>query len=232
MPIWRSLSDALAAMAHSPSVGALLARLGMLRGLSDDPTESIGFTIAIVALSAKIARADGLATGAEFEAFELTIEVPEDERANVRRLFDLAKQDVAGYETYARQIGLMLKDAPALRRDVLQNLFVVAAADGFLHEEEEVHLRRVAEHLRLSPSEYGWVRSLFVADRLTPYQLLGLTPAASLDELKARYRELVRETHPDGLTGRGEPADTIAMAQRRLAAINDAYGTILKERAA
>ena len=231
MPIWRSLSDTIAALTHSESVGALLARLGMLRGTPDDPTETVGFTIALVALAAKIARSDGDATGTEYEAFERTIEIAESERANVRRLFDLAKRDVAGYETYARQIGLMLKDHPELRRNVMQSLFVVATADGFLEEEEEEHLHRVAELLGLVASEYGWVRSLFVADRLTPYQILGLTPATGDAELKARYRELVRETHPDRLTGDGASADVVEAAQRRLAAINDAYRTITRERA-
>lgn len=232
MSFWRSLGNAVAALTQSDSVGALLARLGMLRGTTAEASETVAFTIALVALAAKIARSDGVATGDEYEAFKRIIDIPEDEERNVRRLFDLAKRDVAGYETYARQIGLLLKDAAALRREVLEGLFFVAAADGVLHDQEEAHLQQVARHLGLASAEYGYARSLFFDDAMTPYAILGATPATTDADLKARYRMLVRENHPDRLIGRGLSKDFIAAAERRLAAINQAYDTVTRERAA
>ena len=229
---WLSLSKIVAALKQSDSVGALLVRLGILRGTPDDPTDTVTFTIALIALAAKIARSDGVATRDEYEAFKRIIDVSPGEEENVRRLFDLAKRDVAGYETYARQIGWLLRDDAALRREVLEGLFFVAAADRILHAREEAHLKRVAEHLRLSPSEYGYVRSLFFADAMTPWEILGLTPDAADDDVKAHYRRLVRETHPDRLMGRGLSADFIAAGERRLTAINVAYDTIMTERVA
>lgn len=232
MPPWLSLSKIVEALKQSDSVGALLVRLGILRGTSDDPTDSVSFTIALIALAAKIARSDGVATRDEYEAFKRTIDVPADEEGNVRRLFDLAKRDVAGYEIYARQIAWLLREDSTLRREVLEGLFFVAAADRYLHEQEETHLKRVAEHLRLTASEYGYVRSLYFADTMTPWEILGLTPGAADDEVKAQYRRLVRDTHPDRLMGRGLSADFIAAAERRLVAINVAYDTIMRERVA
>ena len=78
--------------------------------------------------------------------------------------------------------------------------------------------------------ERGRYGSLFFADALTPYEILGLTPGTTDAEVKARYRQLVRDTHPDRLIGRGLSADFIAAAERRLAAINEAYDTIIRER--
>lgn len=230
MPL-RSLSSYLTGLAQSESLSAFLVRLGILRGTPDDPTDSVTFTIALVALSAKVARSDGAVTRDEVEAFRRIVEVPADQEPSVRRLFDLAKQDTAGFETYARQVGHLLRDSPKLRHDVLESLFFIAASDGAFHELEEVYLRRVAELLQVPPAEYGWVRSLFVEDVASPYELLGLTPAASDAELKARHREIVREIHPDRLGGRGLAADFVAAAERRLAAVNAAYDTIMAERA-
>lgn len=229
MPL-RALARSLAALAQSDSVASLLVRLGILRGTADDPTDNVAFTIALIALSAKVARSDGAVTRPEEEAFARIVVVPPDERVNVRRLFDLAKRDVAGFETYARQIGHMLRDSHALRHDVLEALFHIAAADGTFHELEEAYLRKVASLLDIPPTEYGWVRSQFVTDTVSPYELLGLTPAASDAELKARHRDIVRDTHPDRLAGRGLTPDFIAAAERRLASVNAAYDAITKER--
>lgn len=229
MPL-RTLARTLAALAQSDSVASLLVRLGILRGTDDDPTDNVAFTIALVALSAKLARSDGAVTRPEEEVFARIVVVPPGERANVRRLFDLAKRDVAGFETYARQIGHMLRDRRTVRHDVLEALFHIAAADGTFHELEEVYLRRVAVLLDIPTAEYGWVRSQFVTDASSPYELLGLTPASTDAELKARHREIVRDTHPDRLVGRGLTPAFIAAAERRLAAVNAAYDVITRER--
>lgn len=229
MPL-RHLSKALASFGAADSLSALLVRLGILRGTPHDPTDNVAFTIALIALAAKTARSDGTVTEDEVEAFRRIVEVPPDQAEHVRRLFDLAKQDVAGFETYARQIGHMLRDNHDLRHDVLEGLFFIAAADGAFHRLEEAYLRKVAELLRIPPAEYGWVRSLFVADGSSPYELLGLTPAASDGEIKARHREIVREIHPDRLIGRGLAPEFVAASARRLAAVNAAFDTIMAER--
>lgn len=229
MPLRQAISNTLTALSQSESVGALLARLGMLRGTSD-ASDSTAFTIALIALAAKLARADGTVTRDEFEAFKRIVVVPEEEEANVRRLFDLAKKDVAGFETYARQVGYILRDQPDLRRNVIEALFFVAISDGMLHEQEELFLRRVAQLVGLPPAEFGYVRSLYVRDSLTPYEILGITPAASDSDVRKRHRELVRENHPDRLMGRGLSAEFIAAAEKRLAAVNAAYDVLAKER--
>jgi len=229
MPLRAAISKALAGMTLSESVGALLTRLGILRG-TESGASSVAFTVALIALAAKLARSDGAVSIGEFEAFKRIVELPEGEEANVRRLFDLAKQDVAGYETYARQVGLLLKDEPDIRHDVLEALFLVAASDGALHEKELTYLETVSRLIGIPQSEFHYVRSLFVRDGQSPYELLGLTPAASNDEIKARHRQIVREHHPDRLVGRGLSSEFVAAAERHVAAVNAAFDAISAER--
>ncbi len=209
------------------SIAPILRAVGIETGTAGT---SVAFTIAIIALSAKMAKSDGIVTCDEVEAFRRVCAFPENEAENVRHVFDLAKQDVAGYEAYARQVGRMLVDEPELRRDVIEGLFVIAAADGVLHEREDRYLSEVSALIGLTEPELAWIRSLFVAAEADPYTTLGLTPAATPAEIKARHRALVVEHHPDRLMGRGVPAEFVTIAERKLAAINAAYDKLAAEK--
>ncbi len=227
MTIWQTISSAAAAAARLDAIAPLLRAIG----ISSEPvTNGVAFTIALIALSAKMAKSDGLVTDDEVAAFRRVCTFPESEAANVRHVFDIAKQDVAGYEAYAQRVGRMLADEPQLKRDVLEGLFVIAAADGVLHEREDRYLADVARLMGLSASELAWVRGLFVQSEADPYLTLGLTPAASAADIKTRHRALVVEHHPDKLIGRGVPREFIALAERKLAAINSAFDVLARER--
>lgn len=231
MTIWQTISSAAAAATRPDAVAQLLKALGIGSSTGAEPaTHGVAFTMAIIALSAKMAKSDGLVTGDEVAAFRRVCSFPPNEAENVRYVFDIAKQDVAGYEAYALRVGQMLASEPELRRDVLEGLFVIAAADGVLHEREDRYLADVARLMGVGEAEFAWVRALFVAAEAEPYKTLGLTPSASADEIKARHRELVLEHHPDRLIGRGVPAEFIVIAERKLAAINDAFDTLTRER--
>lgn len=193
-------------------------------------SKQVAFTIALVGLAAKMAKADGVAVSVETQAFERCFFVPPEERRNVKRVFELAARDVAGYDAYAERIARMLADDRALLRDVFECLFNIAAADGVLHSAEEAFLRTVAEKFAFSEREYQNVRCLFVHDETSPYAVLGVEPAISDSALKAHYRSLVRETHPDRLAAEGVPAEFLVIADRKLAAINAAYEAIVKGR--
>ena len=226
MTIWQTISSAAVAAARIDSLAPILRAVGL--GAGND-TSSVAFTIAIIALSAKMAKSDGIVTCDEVEAFRRVCTFPESEAANVRRVFDLAKEDVAGYEHYARQVGRMLSEEPELRRDVIEGLFVIAAADGVLHEREDRYLSDVSRLLGLTQAELEWIRSLFVTAEADPYTTLGLTPSATPAEIKARHRALVIENHPDRLIGRGVPPEFITIAERKLAAINAAFDKLCGE---
>jgi DnaJ like chaperone protein len=113
---------------------------------------------------------------------------------------------------------------------VLECLFHVASADGILHPGEDKFLETVSDKLGLSRAEYRAVRRAFVFDPDSPYEVLGISPGVTDQDLKLHYRELVKSHHPDTLVAKGVPAEFLNAAHRRLAAINAAYDAILAER--
>ena len=230
MTVWQKISGIASAVGDAG--GGFLGDLARVFGLdrSVEPQNDIAFTIAVIALSAKMARADGIVSPLEMQAFKQVFQTAPEEERNVKRVFDLAKQDVAGYESYAEEVAKLLKDNKKLLQDVLEGLLYVATVDGALHPEEDAFLADVAGRFGFSPSEYRFFRARFVADHGNPYDALRLSPQASNDEVRRQYRKLVADNHPDKLMGRGVPPEFVEIATRKLAAINAAYDTIAKER--
>lgn len=229
---WQFLKNAVAATYN----GGLRAALDAFKetlgfdGAGSPAQSRVAFTIAVVALAAKMSKADGVSLPVEAQAFERQFSVPDSERQHVRRLYQLASQDVAGYDAYAAQVARLLENEPELKISVLECLFHVASADGVLHPEEDRYLAHVSEILGLSQREFRCVRRGFVVDADSPYEVLNVSPGASDKEIKARYRDLVKSHHPDALVAKGVPPEFLAGAERRLAAITGAYEAILAER--
>ena len=113
---------------------------------------------------------------------------------------------------------------------MLEGLLYVAAADGALHPKEDVFLKSVAQRFGFADNEYRYFRARFVRDGDNPYDVLKLPPSANNAEIRAQYRKLVKDNHPDKLVGRGVPPEFVDLATRKLAAINAAYDSIAKER--
>jgi DnaJ like chaperone protein len=237
MSIWGKIGGAAAGMLFGGPIGAAV---GVLAGhfLIDrdagagDGDPGVAFTIAVIALAAKMAKADGVVTDEEVETFDRIFRVPPEEQTAVRRFFDLARHDTAGYEAYAGQIARLYVGKPAVLEDILDGLFEIAKADGVLHPGEDAFLERVADIFGFAPGEYRRIRaSHFEPDAADPYVVLGVAYDASDEEIKRTYRMLVRENHPDSLIARGVPEEFIRLATDKLAAINGAYEKILEERA-
>lgn len=192
--------------------------------------EKAAFTAAVVALAAKLSKADGVSLRIEAETFERMFHFDEAELENVRWLFDLAAKDTAGFEAYAREVARALDGQADLERDVFEALMLVATADGVLHPGEDHYLRDVATILGYSETKYRAIRARFFRDASDPYEVLGVSRDLGNDALKARYRELVRRNHPDVLAGKGHSRELQDVAERNLAAINAAWDEIARER--
>jgi DnaJ like chaperone protein len=229
---WQFLKNAVASTYNGglrTALDHLKGSLG-LDGVRSPAQSRVAFTIAVVALAAKMSKADGVSLPIEARAFERQFSVPESERSHIRRLYQLASQDVAGYEAYAAQVARLLEDQPDLKIYVLECLFHVASADGVLHPGEDNYLAHVAEILGLSQREFRCVRRGFVIDADSPYEVLNVSPSATDKEIKGRYRDLVKSHHPDALVSKGVPPEFLAGAERRLTAITSAYEAILADR--
>lgn len=225
MSIWSRISEALQALAGGEGLSAVFDRL------RSPPERSVAFTIAVIALSAKMAKADGMVTRDEVSAFREVFHIaPEDEKG-AARVFNLARQDVAGFEEYARRIARMFDGAPGTLCDLMEGLFHIAVADGVYHPAEDAFLERVAGIFGLEPAQFGALRARFVPDAPPdPWSVLGVSPDMSHDEIRRVWRQLVRDSHPDRMQARGVPPEAVRLAEKRLKDINRAWEEISEAR--
>lgn len=225
MSIWSRISTALAAMAQGEPLSVVFEKL------RTPPERSIAFTIAVIALGAKMAKADGQVTRDEVMAFRQVFDIPASEMQHAAQVFNLARQDVAGFDIYAKRISGMFGAGHHSLRDLLEGLFYIAMADGTYHPNENRFLEKVADIFGLSAIEFSQMRQRYVPDAIPdPYCVLGVTPEASFDEIRAAWKKLVRDYHPDQLAARGVPSEAVALAERKLAQINTAYDSLAKAR--
>ncbi len=232
MSIWAKIGELLASVTTS----ALSTLVEYVRTLFEgDPQtrHQVAFSIAMIALSAKMAKADGIVTFDEMQAFQHIFEIPEGETENVDRLFQLAKQDTAGFEAYAGQIerlcGSGENNCPALE-DILDGLFHIAKADGAIHDDELVFLRTTAEIFKLDERHFESILMRHgIGGEPDPYTVLGISRGVSVGEARAAWRKLVQENHPDVLTGRGMPEEFVRIATERLKVINRAWSRLQEE---
>ena len=201
----------------------------------------------LVSLLAKVAKSDGRVS--ELEA-RLITQVLDDlsqkvsgVREYLKEVYSSQKENVDNaYETarnYKRAFNLNY-DTCVARLTFFLNL---AYIDGEFNKSEQDVIRNIAygfgidketldEIIFKFDSFYG---SRFGADHdeisqeNDAFEVLGLSKNASLDEVKVRYKELVRQYHPDILMGRGESKEVIERSTKKLQEINEAYGR-LKEK--
>ncbi|MEL7465752.1 MAG: DnaJ family molecular chaperone [Pseudomonadota bacterium] len=226
MSIWQRIGEAISALAAGESLSAVFDKL------RTPPEKSVGFTIAVIALGAKMAKADGRVTRDEVTAFREVFTIPQGEEENAARVFNLARNDVAGYDGYAKQIARMFGAGDAALVDLMDGLFHIALADGEFHPNEQVFLEDVAEIFGVSDSCYRSLLARHSPDHRDPYAVLSVEPGASTEIIRKRWRQLVRETHPDRAIARGLPEEAIKLATDRLAEVNEAYEAIMTDRAA
>jgi DnaJ like chaperone protein len=236
LSIWGKLGGAGIGFAVGGPIGALLgAFAGHLLVDREDalfaaPPRDVVFTTGLIALSAKMAKSDGVVVRPEVDAFERVVDVPPAERDRVKRLFDLAKATTDGFEGYARQLARLLADEPALLEDVLDALFEIAKADGAVHEREFAYVSAVAREFGIAGREFDRIAARHVRLADDPYRVLGADRDMNDGDLKRLYRRLVAETHPDREIARGLPAEAVRIATERLAALNAAWARIEAER--
>ena len=227
MSLWSRIADALAALARGDSLSEVFDRL------RQPPERTVAFAIAVIALGAKMAKADGQVTRNEVRAFREVFAVPPAEEANAARVFDLARQDVAGYDLYARRVARMFGPGDPVLENVLEGLFHIAMADGTYDPREDAFLRDVARIFGVTERRFRCLRAEYVPDSpADPYEVLDVDPDAPMTEIRAAWSRAVRDSHPDRLIARGVPAEAVSIAERRLVAVNRAWEEIRNQRAA
>ena len=237
MAIWALLMGSAAGLAlggplgalAGAAIGAAVDRVLSVRAASPERRQ-VAFTIAAIALAAKMAQADGYASEREAEAFERLFQVPAHEQENMRRFYRLARQSVDGHEAYAKQAASLLGEGSPVLEDLVEALLMIATVDG-VHPAELEYLQRVAGLMGFGPRKWAEIRARHIPlEANDPYAVLGVKPGAEDAEIRAAYRRLARDHHPDRHMAEGTPLEFIRVAEARMATINTAYAALMKGR--
>ena len=232
MSYWEKLLNAVSDTATN-TLSCLIEAIRTVFEGDPETRRKVAFSVAVIALSAKMAKADGVVTDSEVRAFQQVFHYPEAEAKNVARLYNLAKQDVAGFDTYAQKLSGLCSTGAAncpVLENVLDGLFHIAKADGAIHEDEMLFLENVAAIFTISEEHFERItaRHVYVEGR-DPYLVLGVSRQDDFQTIRQQYRNLVKEHHPDRMTARGMPASFQAIAHDRMAKFNAAYSAIERE---
>ncbi|WP_427451385.1 TerB family tellurite resistance protein [Litorimonas sp. WD9-15] len=223
MSIWTDISGAAARLFGPPS-----------RENADGRAKSVNeskLVAALVALGAKMAKADGQVRPEDVAAFRQVFRADAKTEETIGRFFNLARQTTLGYQRYARIIAKAFRAQPAVLEDVLDGLFHIALADGIVTAEEAEFLETVSNVFGFSEREYRRIRNSHLGqDADDPYLILGVDPDISDKDLKRAYRRQAAANHPDRLVARGLPREMVGLATHKMAIINRAYAQILEER--
>ena len=246
MSIWGKLIGGAAGMALGGPIGAIL---GIAAGhgvdkvrkfdsdesnknFSNDQKEQI-FATSVIAISAKLAKADGKISKSEILAFKKIFEFPAEDEKAISNIFNSAKENIDDYKDIAEQVYKVFKFDKELLFELLNSLFSIAYADGELHPKEKEMLFEISKIFKISGNEFESLNNIFEAKVCTDngsinrsYKILGLSKNANLEQVSNQYRKLVKEYHPDRLQGMGLPKEFIELANQKLTAINKAYNDI------
>jgi DnaJ like chaperone protein len=236
MSIWATLAGTALGLVIGGPLGALAGAaaggaVDAMRARATNPERRrVAFSIAAIALAAKMASADGNASAAEFATFQRLFHVDPSEANNARRFYDLAKGSMAGFQAYAIQAADLLGQGSATLEDLLDALWMIAAVDGF-HEAELAFLGEVATILGFDEAAQARIRRRHLAPAADdPWAVLGVEPGVDATGLRAAYHALVKRYHPDRALAEGVPSEFIRVSELRMADINAAYDRLTGRR--
>jgi DnaJ like chaperone protein len=197
-----------------------------------EKTQAIYF-VSLFSILGKLSKIDGVVTRDEIavvQDFIQNLPIPEGERQFARQVFNEAKDSQYTIEDFAIQLYQVARTRPTLLLSFLDLLFKIAAADGKLHPAEEAALKSVKNIFKISDGQFENIKAVYFKDIDRYYKILNCTPASSNEEIKANYKKLVKEFHPDTIVSKGLPEEFIDFAANRFREIKESYDKIRQER--
>ena len=237
MSIWGSLIGGFVGFSFAGPIGALIgsmlgSRISSARRSSFQRSFAHSqqvFAIALIILTAKLAKADGHVSREELIAIKNKLKIPEHEIDQVGKIFNKAKEDSLGYEPYAQQIAQIYRNNPVVLDEIINTLFYIAEADGSISDSELAMMRNIAKIFGLNESQFEGIKeSRKSSDKLNPYIVLGCSPNDDFAIIRKKYLQLSKEHHPDVLMNKGVPQEVIEESKKKMRAINSAFDQIEK----
>lgn len=202
--------------------------------LSTHEDAQMTFFVAAFSMLAKLVQADGRVTEDEIATIERFMQEdlrlsPSSRRVAID-IFNTAKTSPHAFEDFARQFYGAFQHRPEILEFMVDILMRVALADRDFSAAEETLIRRAAQIFGLPEPGYQNLKSRHAKTDDRFYRILGVTADASDSEIKARYRSLVKEFHPDRIAAKGLPDEFTEFAETKFREIQEAYEAIKKER--
>ncbi len=191
------------------------------------------YFVSMFSILGKLAKIDGVVTSDEIavvDQFINHLNTGDREKQFARQVFAQAKDSEYSIDDFAVQFYQFSHAHPSVIHSFMGLLFQIAAADGKLHPAEESALKRIKEIFHLSDRQFDDIKAGHFKDVDRFYKVLNSTPESSNEEIKAHYKKLVKEFHPDTIVSKGLPEEFTEFATTRFREIQDAYENVKRER--
>lgn len=202
----------------------------------------------LVALMAKVAKADGKVSELEAEVLSHTFtdisnhfENSEQIREELKAIY---KREMNSFENtidIAKKYLKLTKKEYSKRLKVMEYLLNLAFIDNDFSKTEFMITEDISNALEIKKVDFEHLISQFEhfytqkrnnkeLSVQKACEVLGVNITDDFSTIKKKYRSLVKEHHPDIVAGRGESQTIIDQATAKLQEINEAYELIKKEK--
>lgn len=191
------------------------------------------YFVCLFSVLSKMAKADGVVTKEEInvvDQFLSTLKLHEHEKQFARNIFNEAKKSPYTIDDFAAQLYQINQAQPIVLVSFLELLFKLASADGRMHEAEETALYRLKQIFKISDVQFDNLKSVHLRQNDMYYRILNCTKESSDDDIRANYRKLVKEYHPDMIISKGMPEEFVETATKKFQEIQAAYEKVRSER--
>ncbi len=185
--------------------------------------KQVNFTIGVIALSAKMAKADGVVSCQELDAFKKGLIINKSELKNVEKVWNFAQQSVHGFESYARQLAKLFKPSSSILENLIHLLFSIAISDGEITTKETEFLKKVSDIFGLDEKQFNLLREIYSNDNNNPYTVLQSNKNDPIDKINKRRISLLKKHHPDVLISKGQPLEFVEKNNHYVKIINRSW---------
>lgn len=213
-------------------LGSIIDSASLISKTLNEPKRKItqrgDFILSFLVLSAAVMKADKVVKKSELnyvKNFLLTNFGEHQTFESLRVLKELLQKEIP-LEDVCSQIRQNMSHP--LKLQILHYLYGIANADGEIHASEINIIQFIAINIGLSQSEHNSVKSMFIKETDSAYEILGVSKTATNEEIKKVYRKMAVKFHPDKVANMGE--DIQNAAKVKFQTLNEAYETIKKER--
>lgn len=201
----------------------------------------------LIALMAKVAKADGHVCELEAELLSHTFTDISSHFENTQEIRDklktIYKKEMESFDNtieISKKYLALTKNDYRKRVQLLEYLLNLAFIDGDFCDTEKMITEDISKALEIKNSDYQRIVSQFqqfyssmknnqINSLENAYKILGVNSTDDFATIKKAYRNLVKQNHPDIITGQGANQTIIDNATKKLQEINEAYELIKKD---